>query len=66
MNDYSSQIIEDIKWFMFEDGEHKEVKNEFGFSHGLKFISWCGDGCSFIVKDNKTEYRLTITKEENR
>ena len=63
--DCSSQIIEDVKWFMFEDGEHNEVKNEFGFPHGLEFVSWCGDGRSFIVRDNGEDYRLTITKEEN-
>ena len=50
---------------MFEDGEHERNKNAFGFDHGLKFVSWCGDGHSFIVKDNEVEYRLTITKEEN-
>lgn len=61
--DDCSQIIEDIKWFMFEDGEHEEVKNEFGFAHGLKFLSWCGDGHSFIVKAGQEEYRLIISKE---
>lgn len=34
MADNSSQIVEDIKWFMFDD-ESKEIKNENGFSHGL-------------------------------
>lgn len=63
MSDCSSQIIEDIKWFMFEDGEHEEIENKFGFSHGLRFVSWCGDGHSFLVKDGEEEYRLTISKE---
>lgn len=61
--DISEQLIEDIKWFMFEDGEHTDVKNEFGFSHGMKFVSWCGDGESFIVTDGYSEYRIRITKE---
>lgn len=63
MNDNSSQIIEDIKWFMFDD-ESREIKNENGFSHDLKFVSWVGDGQSFIVKglDGK-EYRVRISKE---
>jgi hypothetical protein len=63
--DCSSQIIEDVKWFMFENGEHEVVANELGGLHGLKFVSWCGDGHSFIVTDGEEEYRLTITKEEN-
>ena len=33
MADNSSQIVEDIKWFMFDD-ESKEIKNDNGFAHG--------------------------------
>ena len=50
MADNSSQIVEDIKWFMFDD-ESKEIKNENGFSHGLQFVKWIGDGQCFIVKN---------------
>ena len=46
MADNSSQIIEDIKWFMFNN-ESKEIKNENGFSHGLQFVKWIGDGQCF-------------------
>lgn len=64
MDDYSSQIVEDIKWFMFDD-ESKEIKNENGFSHRLQFVSWTGDGQSFIVKDLEgMEYRIHVSKEE--
>lgn len=63
MTDNSSQIIENIKWFMFDD-ESKEIKNENGFSHGLQFVKWIGNGQSFIVKDTDgTEYRIRINKE---
>ena len=56
-------LIEDIKWFMFDDTE-REVKNDMGFSHGLKFVSWCGDQGSFIVADRDgNEYRIRITEE---
>ena len=63
MADNSSQIVEDIKWFMFDD-ESKEIKNENGFSHGLQFVTWVGDGQCFIVKDaDGTEYRIRVSKE---
>ena len=63
MADNSSQIVEDIKWFMFDD-ESKEIKNENGFSHGLQFVTWAGDGQCFIVKDaDGTEYRIRVSKE---
>lgn len=63
MVDNSSQIVEDVKWFMFDD-ESKEIKNENGFSHGLQFVTWVGDGQSFIVKDaDGTEYRIRVSKE---
>ena len=63
-NSNAGQIIEDIKWFMFDEQEtHENIKNEMGFSHGLKFVTWCGDGCSFIVTDGSDEYRIIIRKE---
>ena len=63
MADNSSQIVEDVKWFMFGD-ESKEIKNENGFSHGLQFVTWAGDGQCFIVKDaDGTEYRIRVSKE---
>lgn len=63
MIDNSSQIVEDVKWFMFDD-ESKEIKNENGFSHGLQFVTWVGDGQCFIVKDaDGTEYRIRVSKE---
>ena len=63
MADNSSQIVEDIKWFMFDD-ESKDIKNENGFSHGLQFVTWAGDGQCFIVKDaDGTEYRIRVSKE---
>ena len=63
MADNSSQIVEDIKWFMFND-ESKEIKNENGFSHSLQFVTWVGDGQCFIVKDTDgTKYRIRVSKE---
>ena len=62
-NDCSSQIVEDVKWFMFDENI-KVISNETGFQHGLKFLTWCGDGESFIVSDsNGDEYRIRVTKE---
>ena len=59
----SSQIVENIKWFLFDD-ESKEIKNEMGFSHGLQFVTWAGDGQCFIVKDaDGTEYRVRVSRE---
>lgn len=64
MNDYSSQIVENIKWFMFGD-ESKEIINDDGFSHGLKFLTWVGDGHAFIITDETgAEYRVYVSKEE--
>lgn len=66
MMDNSSQIVEDVKWFMFDD-ESKEIKNENGFSHGLQFVTRVGDGQCFIVKDaDGTEYRIRVSKEMER
>ena len=63
MADNSSQIVEDVKWFMFGD-ESKEIKNENGFSHGLQFVTWADDGQCFIVKDDDgTEYKIRVSKE---
>lgn len=63
-NDNSSQIIEDIKWFMFGEGDRK-VENDFGFSHELQFVTWAGDGHCFIVKDaDGNEYRIRVSKED--
>lgn len=62
IRDNSSQIVEDIKWFLFDD-ESKEIKNEMGFSHGLQFVTWAGDGRSVIVKDaDRIEYRVSVSK----
>ena len=48
-------LIEGIKSFMFDNTE---------ISYGLKFVSWCGDGISFIVADrDSNEYRIRITEE---
>lgn len=64
MVDNSSQIVEDVKWFLFDD-ENKEIKNENGFSHSLQFETWVGDGHSFIIRDEDgQEYRITVTREE--
>lgn len=54
--DYSSQIIEDIKWTLFDDRE---------FKPSFKFETWIGDGHGFIIKDDDgQEYRVMVTREE--
>ena len=54
--DYSSQIIEDIKWTLFDDRE---------FKPSFKFETWVGDSHSFVIKDNDGQkYRVTLTREE--
>ena len=63
MNDIS-HVIEDIKWFMFHDGT-AETTNSNGFSHGLVFNGWTGNGNSFTVKDKDGNiYRVSLEKEE--
>ena len=55
MNDYSSQIIEDIKWILFNDRNYET---------SFEFEKWIGDGHSLIIKDSDAQkYRITITKE---
>lgn len=57
MGDYSSQIIEDIKWVLFDD-------RNFDTS-SFKFVTWIGDGHSFIIQDDDgQEYRVTVTRED--
>lgn len=56
MNDNTSQIVEDIKWTLFNDRSFETL---------FSFETWAGDDHSFIVKDNYgQEYRVTVTKEE--
>ena len=56
MNDYASQIIEDIKWTLFDDRT---------FEQSFKFETWVGDGHSFIIRDDDgQEYRVMVTREE--
>jgi len=62
--DRCSQIIENLKFFMYDSEDDLIVKNEFGFEHDTKFVSWVGDGHSFIITDGKDEYRIQISKEE--
>lgn len=64
MDSRCSQLIEDIKWFMFDTGKNPKVKNEYGFTHGLEFVTWKGDGHSFICKDYEgIEYCISIARE---
>lgn len=57
MNDNTSQVVEDIKWTLFDDRN---------FETSFSFETWAGDGNSFIVKDDDgQEYRVTVMKENN-
>lgn len=54
MKDYNGQIVEDIKWSLFDERD---------FEHGLRFVRWSGDEKSFIVADqNGDEYKVVVTK----
>ena len=56
MVDNTNQIVEDIKWTLFDDRN---------FETSFNFETWAGNWNSFIVKDNDgQEYRITVTKEE--
>lgn len=56
MRDCSSQIVEDIKWALFDDRE---------FDTSFKFQTWVGNGNSFVIRDSDgQEYRVTVTREE--
>lgn len=51
----SSQIVEDIKWTLFDDRN---------FYNTFQFETWTGNSNSFIIKDEDgQEYRITVTKE---
>lgn len=51
----SSQIIEDIKWTLFDDRN---------FDNSFKFEAWTGNSNSFIIKDEDgQEYRVIVEKE---
>lgn len=55
-------LIECIKGFMFDD--EREVKNDMGFSHGLKFVDWCEYKNGFVFSDRDGNvYNLEITEE---
>ena len=55
MEDYREQIIEDIKWILFDDRNFDQL---------FRFKTWTGEGNSFIVKDDDgQEYRVTVTRE---
>ena len=51
----SSQIIEDIKWILFDDRN---------YDNSFKFKTWSGNSNSFIIKDEDgQEYRVIVEKE---
>jgi hypothetical protein len=55
MSNNASQVVEDIKFALFDDRD---------FEISLRFATWTGCGNSFIVKDEDgQEYRVTVTKE---
>lgn len=56
MRNNAEQIVDDIKWTLFDDRN---------FETPFKFETWTGEYNSFIVKDEDgQEYRVTATKEE--
>ena len=56
MKDNSSQVVEDIKWILFDDRDYDSFK---------QFDVWVGDGHSFIIRDEDGQaYRVTVTREE--
>lgn len=60
--DRSSAVAEGIKHCLFTaDGAPQYSAN--GDVHGLDFVTWAGDGHSFIVNDDDNEYRVTIQRE---
>lgn len=51
-----SGIVEDIKKILFDDRDYDSL---------AQFVTWIGDGHSFIIQDEyEQEYRVTVTKEE--
>lgn len=51
--DNSSEIIEDIKWKLFDDPTYE---------NRIEFVEWCGDN-SFIVTDGEKKYKIMCYKE---
>ena len=55
MKDNSSQVVEDIKWILFDDRDYDSF---------TQFDGWVGDGHSFIIRDEDGQaYRVTVTRE---
>lgn len=55
MKDNSSQVVEDIKWILFDDRDYDSF---------TQFDAWVGDGHSFIIRDEDGQaYRVTVTRE---
>ncbi len=55
MKDNTEQIVEDIKWTLFDDRN---------FETSFKFETWTGNSNSFIIKDEDgQEYRVIVEKE---
>lgn len=54
--DNSNIIVENIKKILFDDRDYDSL---------AQFVTWIGDGHSFIIQDEyEQEYRVTVTKEE--
>ncbi|MBO5969893.1 MAG: hypothetical protein J6S14_15505 [Clostridia bacterium] len=54
MDDNASQVIEDIKWTLF---------NDRGFETSFKFKTWTGEHSFVVEDDDGQEYRVTVAKE---
>ena len=60
--DYSYQVIEQIKHGLFDLNDNPQPAAD-GTDHGLLFVTFAGDGHSFIVNYDGEEYRVQVTKE---
>lgn len=60
--DKSNSIIEDIKHVLFDVNNNPQQSAD-GTEHYMKFVTWAGDGHSFIVTQDGKEYRVSVNEE---
>lgn len=61
-SDVSYQVAEEVKHALFDINNLPQSADD-STEHFLEFVTWAGDGHSFIVNYNGEDYRVMISKE---
>lgn len=61
-SDTSYQVAEEVKHALFDINNLPQSAAD-NTEHFLEFVTWAGDGRSFIVNYNGEEYRVMVSKE---